>query len=155
MVILLVLSNHLQLADLRQIKESKPTGRTLVKDGPGWWINFFKDLRDLGNFDDSDPAHVECIRFCFMHIIRKELDQVAELWNQHIISSSKLGTAVVHGVNLTVCSFCLTSTKRKTTNWRLKNSLIMQRCVHLISVRNSKNLLLWLWVNLVCKCQIM
>ena len=34
-------------------------------------------------------SHVECIRFCFMHIIRKELDQVAELWNQHIISSSK------------------------------------------------------------------
>ena len=65
----------------------------LVKDGPGWWINFFKDLRDLGNFDDSDPAHVECIRFCFMHIIRKELDQVAELWNQHIISSSKFGNS--------------------------------------------------------------
>ena len=65
----------------------------LVKDGPGWWINFFKDLRDLGNFDDSDPAHVECIRFCFMHIIRKELDQAAELWNQHIISSSKFGNS--------------------------------------------------------------
>ena len=65
----------------------------MVKDGPGWWINFFKDLRDLGNFDDSDPAHAECIRFCFMHIIRKELDQVAELWNQHIISSSKSGNS--------------------------------------------------------------
>ena len=63
----------------------------MVKDGPGWWINFFKDLLYLGNFDDSDPAHVECIRFCFIHIIRKELDQVAELWNQHIISSSKFG----------------------------------------------------------------
>ena len=28
-----------------------------------------------------------------MHIIRKELDQVAELWNQHIISSSKFGNS--------------------------------------------------------------
>ena len=83
----------------------------LVKDGPGWWINFFKDLHDLGNFDDSDPAHAECIHFCFMHIIKKELDQVAELWNQDIILSASLGTAVVHGVNLTVCTFCLTSTK--------------------------------------------
>ena len=36
MVILLALSNHLQLADLRQIKESKPTGRIwyrMVLDG--------------------------------------------------------------------------------------------------------------------------
>ena len=65
----------------------------LVKDGPGWWINFFKDLRDLHLFNDSDPAHIECIRFCFMHLLRKELYQVAELWNQHIISSSKFGNS--------------------------------------------------------------
>ena len=65
----------------------------LVKDAPGWWINFFKDLRDLNLFNDSDPVHVECIRFCFMHILRKELYQVAELWNQHIISSSKFGNS--------------------------------------------------------------
>lgn len=65
----------------------------LVKDGPGWWINFFKDLRDLNLFNDSDPVQVECIRFCFMHILRKELHQVAELWNQHIISSSKFGNS--------------------------------------------------------------
>ena len=63
----------------------------LVKDGPGWWINFFKDLRDLNLFDDSDPLHVECIRFCFMQILRKELHQVAELWNEHVISPSKFG----------------------------------------------------------------
>ena len=128
----------------------------LVQDGPGWWINFFKDLGDLGNFDDSDPAHVECIRFCFMHIIRKELDQVAELWNQNIISSSKFGNSSGPRGKPDLCTFCLTSTKRKTTNWKLnlkklKNSLIMQRYVHLISVRNSKNLLLLLWVNLVWK----
>ncbi|PFX11893.1 hypothetical protein AWC38_SpisGene24237 [Stylophora pistillata] len=50
---------------------------------------FFKDLRDLGLFIDSDPVHVDCIRFCFMPILRNELYQVAELWNQHRISSSK------------------------------------------------------------------
>ena len=63
----------------------------LVKDGPGWWIHFFKDLRDLNLFNDSDPLHIECIRFCFMQILRKELHQVAELWNEHIISPSKFG----------------------------------------------------------------
>lgn len=63
----------------------------LVKDGPGWWINFFKDLSDLGLFNSSDPVHVDCIRFCFMSLLRSELYQVAELWNQHNISSSKFG----------------------------------------------------------------
>ena len=33
-----------------------------VKDGPGWWILFFKDLSDQGLFNSSDPAHLECIR---------------------------------------------------------------------------------------------
>ena len=67
----------------------------LVKDGPGWWITIFKDLRDFRLFNDSDPVHVDCIRFCFMPFLRKELYQVAEFWNQHIISSSKFGTVVV------------------------------------------------------------
>lgn len=49
------------------------------KDGPGWWISFFKDLSDLGLFSSSDPVHVECIHFCFMQILRNELHQVAEM----------------------------------------------------------------------------
>ena len=61
----------------------------LVKEGPGWWQNFFKDLRDLGLFNDTDPVQVDCIRFCFMSVLREELNQVAQSWNQHIISSSK------------------------------------------------------------------
>ena len=65
----------------------------LAKDGPSWWINFFEDLCDLGLFIDSDPVHVDCIRFCFMPILRNELYQVAELWNQHRISSSKFGNS--------------------------------------------------------------
>lgn len=67
----------------------------LVKDGPGWWINFFKDLSDLGLFNGSDPVHQDCIRFCFMKILREELYQVAEMWNQHQIASSKFGNSSV------------------------------------------------------------
>ena len=65
----------------------------MVKDGPGWWINFFKDLTDLGLYNTSDPVHVECFRFCFMEILRGELYEVTELWNQHIISPSKFGNS--------------------------------------------------------------
>ncbi len=50
----------------------------LIRDGPGWWRIFFKDLRDLNLFNDSDPVQVECLRFCFMSILRKELHKVAE-----------------------------------------------------------------------------
>ena len=65
----------------------------LVKDGPGWWINFFKDLSDLDLFIGSDPVHQECIRFCFMQLLKDELYQVAETWNQHHIASSKFGNS--------------------------------------------------------------
>ena len=65
----------------------------LVKDCPSWWINFFKDLSDLGLYNGSDPVHQECIRFCFMQILRDKLHQVAELWNQHLIASSKFGNS--------------------------------------------------------------
>ena len=31
-----------------------------------WWMNYFKDLRDKGIFDDSDIFHTECLRFAFL-----------------------------------------------------------------------------------------
>ena len=61
----------------------------LIKDRVGWWRNFFKDLSDQGHFDDTDPVQVDCIRFCFMDLIRNDLTQFTESWNSHIISSSK------------------------------------------------------------------
>ena len=48
-------------------------------------------ISDLGLFNSSDPVHVDCIRFCFMSLLRSELYQVTELRNQHNISSSKSG----------------------------------------------------------------
>jgi len=68
----------------------------LKQGGGGWWINFFKDLRDSGTYQDHDPLHVECLRFCFMPIIRKELHSVAELWNIKNIQVKK-NTNVIGG----------------------------------------------------------
>lgn len=89
----------------------------LAKDGPGWWINFFKDLRDLGLFIDSDPVHFDCIRFFFMPTLRNELYQVAELWNQHRISSSNFGNSRGPRVrpDKIACFFYLTCTVQTTT----------------------------------------
>lgn len=48
-----------------------------------WWINFFKDLRDSGIYDDTNPVHCDCLRFCFMKVLRKHLECLAVQWNQH------------------------------------------------------------------------
>lgn len=53
----------------------------LRQGGGGWWMDFFKDLRDSGIFRDHDLLHRECLRFCFMNVLRKELHDVAKLWN--------------------------------------------------------------------------
>lgn len=50
-----------------------------------FWINYFKDLREIGLYGDDNILHVQCLKFCFMPLIREELHRVAELWNLHRI----------------------------------------------------------------------
>ena len=52
-----------------------------------WWIEYFKHMRDSGLYCDSDLIHVECLCFCYMHILQDELQRVARLWNLHRIRS--------------------------------------------------------------------
>ena len=61
----------------------------LRQEGSGWWMDFFKDLQDSGIFRDHDPLHHECLRFCFMNVLRKELHDVAKLWNFKAIQVKK------------------------------------------------------------------
>ena len=51
-------------------------------------MNFVKDMRDVGLYNDGDPLQVECLRYCFMNVLRNELYQVAKLWNLHRIRPS-------------------------------------------------------------------
>ena len=44
----------------------------LREGGGGWWMNFFKDIRDSG-FNLDDPVISEFLKFCFMPSLRKEL----------------------------------------------------------------------------------
>ena len=53
-----------------------------------FWINLFKDMCDLGLFDTSDNAHMECARYCFIDLINKELDNVRRLWNEHRVRAN-------------------------------------------------------------------
>ena len=48
----------------------------------------FHELRYGGQYIDSNIVHRECLKFCFMLVIRKELDRATRLWNTHRIRSS-------------------------------------------------------------------
>jgi len=52
-----------------------------------WWIEFFKNLRDSGLYND-DVIHRECLKFCFMDLIQSELHRVVLEWNVHRIRPS-------------------------------------------------------------------
>jgi len=60
----------------------------LQRDRIGWWRRFLGDLSDLDLFSADDPVIVDCIRFCFMHLIRQDLHSICNDWNTHIISRS-------------------------------------------------------------------
>ncbi len=60
----------------------------LRKSCTDWWIKYFKDLRDTGVYQDDDAFHRECLKFCYMGIIQKELHGVARHWNLHRIRPS-------------------------------------------------------------------
>ena len=53
-----------------------------------WWIQFFKDLRDSGLYNDDDVIQRECLKFCFIDVLQMELHRVAQEWNLHRIRPS-------------------------------------------------------------------
>ena len=52
------------------------------------WIDYFKSFRENGVYCDSNIIHVECLKFCYMDLIREELNRAARLWNNHRIRPS-------------------------------------------------------------------
>lgn len=50
-----------------------------------WWMKYFRDLRDEGLYNANDKIQVECLKFCFMGIIRYDLQRLARHWNTHKI----------------------------------------------------------------------
>ena len=61
----------------------------LQRDRLGWWRRFFQDLLDLGLLCTNDAVILDCIHYCFIPVIRKELSSIKEHWNAHIVSKSR------------------------------------------------------------------
>ena len=61
------------LAGNKSIIQGKITGNQRIeafwsklrRGGGGWWVNYFKDLRDSGTLGDYGPRHGECLKLCF------------------------------------------------------------------------------------------
>ena len=50
-----------------------------------WWINYFKDMIAQNIFNASIVYHVDCLRFCIITLLQKDLDEMKNLWNNHYI----------------------------------------------------------------------
>ena len=53
------------------------------------WIDYFKDMRDIGTYDDTNKIHVEALKFCYYGVIKNELNNVKNDWNHHKIRKSR------------------------------------------------------------------
>jgi len=50
-----------------------------------WWMDLFASFADDGSFHHGNWKELDCLRFSFMHVIQRDLEQVARQWNVHRI----------------------------------------------------------------------
>ena len=53
-----------------------------------WWIEFFQSFIEAGTFHPGDKRQTDCLRFCFMHSLQHNLNDVRMRWNCHRIRPS-------------------------------------------------------------------
>jgi len=62
-----------------------------------WWIDLFETLVSSGSFHPGNVCQTDCIRYCFMPIVQKQLDDMRRQWNTHRIRRS-VGASCPAGV---------------------------------------------------------
>ena len=80
--------NHFRIITSPQNQKIESYWSVLQPGRLGWWRWFFQDLVDLELLNTDDPVVLDCIHYCFMGIIREELNSLKEDWNSYIISRS-------------------------------------------------------------------
>lgn len=53
------------------------------------WISHFKQLELFGIIDVTKRLDIECVRFCYMDLLQRELNSIRLQWNTHRIRSSR------------------------------------------------------------------
>ena len=74
--------NHFSIITSPQNQRIETYWSVLQRD----WV--FQDLVNLELLNADDPVVLNCLHYCFMGIIREELNSVKEEWNPHVISRS-------------------------------------------------------------------
>lgn len=64
----------------------------LRRNRTSWWIDHFKDMVESNLLQLGNDLHMECLWFCFSHLIQDDLDKVREHWNSHYIRKSRFDT---------------------------------------------------------------
>lgn len=54
-----------------------------------FWIELFEQLVEFGVFHPGNSTETDCLRFCFMSVIQKDLNCVRQQWNTHRIRPSR------------------------------------------------------------------
>ena len=57
-----------------------------------FWMNLFKDMVSRGLLDTSDKVDILAMRYCYIHLIRRDLDRMANEWNVHPIRPNNAET---------------------------------------------------------------
>ncbi|XP_069114180.1 uncharacterized protein [Argopecten irradians] len=65
---------------------------TFRRQRSDWWIQFFKDLAAMDLFRKNNDFDLYSIRFCFMPLLQRELDDLVVQWNSHYIAQSRQAT---------------------------------------------------------------
>ncbi|CAC5369865.1 unnamed protein product [Mytilus coruscus] len=79
------------MSGLRSFSTGRSTGnqrierlwRNLSESFTSFWRNKFAYLRDAEIVCTAEPLHIECIRYCFLPLIRRQLQEFMETWNEH------------------------------------------------------------------------
>lgn len=61
----------------------------LRKQCVNYWMNLFKDMISIGLLDMSNVVHARALQFCFMDVIRDEIQRTAMEWNKHRIRANR------------------------------------------------------------------
>ena len=61
----------------------------LRRNSSQWWMDFFSTFVEGGTFHIGHHRETDCLRYCFMGIVRRHLSQVVQYWNSHRIRPSR------------------------------------------------------------------
>lgn len=53
------------------------------------WRNYFKDMVERGLLRTDNPVHLECLRYCFLPLIQRDLNIFTRTWNLHRIRQER------------------------------------------------------------------